>query len=40
MNSSADNDLAHVLLEEAGDALFLFDPDTDRLFRSAEWPLS
>ncbi|MHB1425649.1 MAG: PAS domain S-box protein [Gemmataceae bacterium] len=31
MNSSAKKDLAHALLEEAGDALFLFDPDSDQL---------
>ncbi|MGH7172416.1 MAG: hypothetical protein ACRELG_19230, partial [Gemmataceae bacterium] len=33
MNTSPDKDLAHALLEEAGDALFLFDPDTDRLLQ-------
>jgi PAS domain S-box-containing protein len=31
MNPSQTIDLAHALLEEAGDALFLFDPDTDQL---------
>jgi two-component system sensor histidine kinase/response regulator len=31
MKPSHNNDLAHALLEEAGDALFLFDPDSDRL---------
>jgi PAS domain S-box-containing protein len=31
MTSSASKDLAHALLEEAGDALFLFDPDSDQL---------
>jgi two-component system sensor histidine kinase/response regulator len=33
MNPSHSNDLAHALLEEAGDALFLFDPDNDRLLQ-------
>ncbi len=31
MTPSPSNDLAHALLEEAGDAQFLFDPDSDRL---------
>ena len=31
MNDSNPKDLAQALLEEAGDALFLFDPDTDQL---------
>ncbi len=31
MNHSDPKDLAQALLEEAGDALFLFDPDTDHL---------
>ena len=33
MNLSADKELAHALLEEAGDALFLFEPDNDRLLQ-------
>ncbi len=32
MNHSDPKDLAHALLEEAGDALFLFDPDSDQLY--------
>jgi PAS domain S-box-containing protein len=32
MNDSHPKNLAQALLEEAGDALFLFDPDTDRLY--------
>ncbi|HEY7326466.1 MAG TPA: PAS domain S-box protein [Gemmataceae bacterium] len=31
MTVSSSQDLAHALLEEAGDALFLFDPDSDQL---------
>jgi PAS domain S-box-containing protein len=31
MSTSSNQDLAHALLEEAGDALFLFDPDNDQL---------
>jgi PAS domain S-box-containing protein len=31
MNDSDPKDLAHALLEEAGDALFLFDPDSEQL---------
>src|SRR4051794_9214296 len=31
MNDYSPEDLARALFEEAGDALFLFDPDTDRL---------
>ncbi len=31
MTSHQSQDLAHALLEEAGDALFLFDPDSDQL---------
>jgi PAS domain S-box-containing protein len=33
MSTSFSQDLAHALLEEAGDALFLFDPDTDQLLQ-------
>jgi two-component system sensor histidine kinase/response regulator len=33
MNPSQTTDLAQALLEEAGDALFLFDPDTDQLLQ-------
>jgi two-component system sensor histidine kinase/response regulator len=33
MNTQRHNDLTHALLEELGDALFLFDPDTDRLLQ-------
>jgi len=32
MNHSNPKDLAQALLEEAGDALFLFDPDSDQLY--------
>jgi PAS domain S-box-containing protein len=32
MNHSDPKDLSQALLEEAGDALFLFDPDTDHLY--------
>src|SRR4051794_36948290 len=31
MNNSNPKDLAQALLEESGDALFLFDPDSDQL---------
>src|SRR5579875_2242388 len=33
MSMSLSQDLAHALLEEAGDALFLFDPDSDQLLQ-------
>ncbi|HZV06680.1 MAG TPA: PAS domain S-box protein [Gemmataceae bacterium] len=33
MSSSPSQDLAHALVEEAGDALFLFDPDSDQLLQ-------
>ena len=33
MSTSFSQDLAHALLEEAGDALFLFDPDNDQLLQ-------
>jgi PAS domain S-box-containing protein len=33
MSTSRNHDLAHALLEEAGDALFLFDPDSDQLLQ-------
>ncbi|HTU90153.1 MAG TPA: PAS domain S-box protein [Gemmataceae bacterium] len=33
MSTSTSQDLAHALLEEAGDALFLFDPDSDQLLQ-------
>src|SRR5579883_3051415 len=33
MSTSFSQDLAHALVEEAGDALFLFDPDSDQLLQ-------
>ena len=39
MSSTHNNDLTHALLEESGDALFLFDPETDSLLQVSRMAL-